>query len=102
MSARRARLVCSITMALRSALLALLWAWVLGARHLPIQVFTTAQGLPRNQVSCMLFSPTGVLWVCTSEVLARFDGYHFQLFGPDQGIPSRRIPDLFPSLDGGY
>jgi ligand-binding sensor domain-containing protein len=75
---------------------------LLAARHLPIQVYTTAQGLPRNSVECMVFSPTGMLWVCTSEGLARFDGSHFQLFGPEQGLPMRRTLDLVPSRRGGY
>ena len=75
---------------------------LLGARHLPIQVYTTVQGLPRNLVECMTFSPNGMLWLCTSEGLARFDGYHFQVFGPGQGMPSRRILDLAASRRGAY
>lgn len=86
----------------RAAVLAALAVSLLSARHLPIQVYTTAQGLPRNFVDCMVFSPNGMLWLCTSEGLARFDGYRFQLFGPDQGLPARRILDMAPSRHGGY
>ena len=89
-------------MGLRLALIAALGVSILGARHLPIQVYTTAQGLPRNLVECMVFSPTGMLLLCTSEGLARFDGYRFQLFGPEQGLPSRRILDIVPSRKGGH
>jgi ligand-binding sensor domain-containing protein/signal transduction histidine kinase len=90
------------TMDFRLATLLALGASLLGARHLPVQVYTTAQGLPRNLVECMTFSPNGMLWLCTSEGLARFDGYHFQLFGPEQGLPVRRILDLVHSRQGGY
>jgi signal transduction histidine kinase/ligand-binding sensor domain-containing protein len=43
-----------------------------------------------------------VLWVCTSEGLARFDGYRFRVFGPSEGLPSRRIVDLVRSQKGGF
>jgi ligand-binding sensor domain-containing protein/two-component sensor histidine kinase len=86
----------------RVAVLVALGVSLLGARHLPIQVYTTAQGLPRNLIECMTFTPNGMLWLCTSEGLARFDGYHFQIFGPDQGLPARRILDMAPSRRGGY
>ena len=89
-------------MAFRIAALALAAVSLAGARHLPIQIYTTAQGLPRNLVECMAFSQTGMLWVCTSEGLARFDGYRFQLFGPEHGLPMRRTLDMVPSRRGGY
>jgi len=82
--------------------LALLFATVLSGRQLPVRVFTMGQGLPRNMVSCLVPGANGMLWVCTSEGLARFDGYQFRLFGPEHGLPARRIVDLEPSREGGF
>lgn len=72
------------------------------ARRLPIQVFASAQGLPRNSAECLASGATGVLWICTSEGLVRFDGQHFRVFGPDDGLPSRNILNFQPSRKGGY
>ena len=83
--------------------LALLFAGsALHARRLPIQVFTSAQGLPRNTVNCMVPGATGLMWFCTSEGLARFDGYRFRVFGPEHGLPSRNIEAFIPARHGGF
>lgn len=74
----------------------------LAARHLPIQVYTSAQGLPENAVECLLPTPAGSLWLCTSEGLVRFDGYHFRVFGPEQGLPSRNIVNMAVARRGGF
>jgi len=72
------------------------------ARHLPIQIYTSAQGLPHNTVECLVPTPTGLLWLCTSEGLVRFDGYHFRVFGPEQGLPSRNIVNMAIARSGGF
>src|SRR5580704_11696958 len=43
---------------LRLCLLALLCAAALPARRLPIQVYTVANGMPRNSARCMVPDPT--------------------------------------------
>lgn len=53
-------------------------------------------------MGCLLPSPTGLLWLCTNEGLARFDGYHFRAFGPEQGLPSRNILAMTAARNGGY
>src|ERR1017187_9470533 len=87
---------------LRFAILLALGGQLLPARHLPIQVYTSAQGLPRNSVECLLPSPAGLMWMCTLEGLVRFDGYHFRVFGPEQGLPSRNVLDFVAARDGGF
>src|SRR5579884_2994401 len=82
--------------------LALLWSAPAGARQLPVRVLTSMQGLPRNAVSCLIAGPSGVMWACTSEGLARFDGNQFRVFGPEQGLPSRVVLDFMLSKNGGY
>jgi signal transduction histidine kinase/ligand-binding sensor domain-containing protein len=77
-------------------------AFPLNARHLPIQRYTSAQGLPQNTVECLLPSPAGLLWLCTAEGLVRFDGYHFRVFGPEDGLPSRHVADMTVARRGGF
>src|SRR5215813_5761292 len=89
-------------MSLRVCVLMLLCAAALPAVRLPIQVYTTAQGMPPNSTRCLVPDPNGVLWICTSEGLVRFDGYQFRLFGPEHGLPSRSIFDFIVSRRGGY
>lgn len=89
-------------MPVRACFLLLLFAPALAAHRLPIKVYTTANGLPRNSARCMAPDANGMLWLCTSEGLVRFDGYQFRLFGPEYGLPSRSIDDLAPSRNGGY
>src|ERR1017187_8109049 len=89
-------------MPLRRCLLALLCAAAVPARRLPIQIYTVANGLPRNSARCMVPDPTGLLWLCTSEGLVRFDGYQFRVFGPEHGLPSRSVFDFVVSKKGGY
>src|SRR5689334_25176954 len=72
------------------------------ARQLPVQVYTSKQGLPRNSSNCIRSGSTGVIWICSSEGLVRFDGQSFRTFGPEHGLPSRNIFDLDPSSHGGY
>jgi signal transduction histidine kinase/ligand-binding sensor domain-containing protein len=86
----------------RIVVLLALGAATLFSRHLPIQVFGTAQGLPRNFVECMVPGSTGLLWFCTSEGLARFDGYRFRVFGSEDGLPSRTVVNFVPSRKGGF
>lgn len=74
----------------------------LAASRLPIQVFTAAQGLPRNSAACLVPDPNGLLWICTTEGLVRFDGSEFRTSGREQGLPSSVIVDFLISSKGGY
>jgi signal transduction histidine kinase/ligand-binding sensor domain-containing protein len=58
------------------------------AAQLPVRTYTTADGLPRNTIYCIVSDRRGFLWLCTPEGLARFDGYQFQTYGVNQGLPS--------------
>jgi len=90
-------------------LAALLWlVSILGsplpcrAGRLPIRIYTTTQGLPRNFVTSMTAGQNGVMWFSTTEGLVRFDGHEFRVFGPEQGLPSRNVMSFTPSRAGGY
>jgi signal transduction histidine kinase/ligand-binding sensor domain-containing protein len=87
---------------LRLAMLLALATAAAPAHRLPIQSFGTAQGLPRDSVDCMVAGPNGVLWLCTTEGLVRFDGYRFRVFGTEDGLPSRNILNFAPARKGGF
>ena len=80
--------------------LALLGAPAAAARQLPAQFYTSLHGMPRNTARCLTPGLNGVLWVCTSEGLVRFDGREFRVFGPEQGLPSRHVLDFMVSRRG--
>src|ERR1700733_11275078 len=57
------------------------------AEHLPVRIYTTADGLAGNTIDSIVRDSSGYLWFCTREGLSRFDGYKFQNFGVAQGLP---------------
>jgi ligand-binding sensor domain-containing protein/two-component sensor histidine kinase len=83
-------------------LLALAACGGIRAYTLPVRLFTIGDGLPRNYANCLTPGQNGVMWICTNEGLARFDGYQIRVFGPAQGLPSRGIYDMAPARGGGY
>jgi ligand-binding sensor domain-containing protein/signal transduction histidine kinase len=72
------------------------------AAQLPVRTYTTADGLARNTVECIVQDPREFLWFCTSEGLSRFDGYTFTNYGIDHGLPNRAVTSLLVSRRGVY
>jgi signal transduction histidine kinase/ligand-binding sensor domain-containing protein len=72
------------------------------AERLPVRVYSTADGLPSNQVNCVKRDSHGFLWFCTVEGLSRFDGYTFTNYGVDQGLPDRVVTDFLETRSGEY
>jgi ligand-binding sensor domain-containing protein len=62
-------------------------AW---AEQLPVQVYTTADGLAHNHINCIRQDSRGFLWFCTDEGLTRFDGYRLVTFESEAGGAVRR------------
>jgi signal transduction histidine kinase/ligand-binding sensor domain-containing protein len=58
----------------------------LPAERLPVRTFTTADGLPRDQLQCVRSDKRGFVWFCTAEGLVRFDGQVAVTFGRDEGL----------------
>lgn len=73
-----------------------------GAERLPIRLYTTTDGLPRDQVNRIVRDSRGFLWFCTPEGLSRFDGYEFKNYTTDQGLPTREVNDLLETRSGTY
>ena len=74
---------------------------VVQAAQLPMRVYTTADGLAGDTVNCIVQDSHGFIWFCTNEGLSRFDGYRFQNFGADQGLPGV-VNDLLAAGSGEY
>lgn len=97
------------------ALLGLLWLLMLtmgqaapaagGARAgapLILDVWTTEEGLPQNEVTAIVQTRDGYLWLGTYSGLVRFDGSRFTVFdeGNTPGLKSSRISNLFEDREG--
>ena len=85
-------------------LLFLLAATLLNGRaeQLPIRIYTTADGLPRDNVSYIKQDSRGFLWVFTGDGLTRFDGYNFITYTTDDGLPHSRVNKLLETRNGVY
>jgi signal transduction histidine kinase/ligand-binding sensor domain-containing protein len=70
------------------------------AELLPIRTYTTADGLPALNVYRVMADSRGFLWLCTSEGLARFDGYAITTYTTRDGLPDRRVTDIRETRDG--
>lgn len=57
-------------------------------------------GLPGNEVTALLQTRDGYLWVGTSAGLARFDGMRFTRFGEREGVRSSSVLCLFEDRSG--
>jgi hypothetical protein len=72
----------------------LLVASLLQAKRLPIKTYTTADGLARDHILCIVQDSHGFLWFCTPEGLSRFDGYQFTNYHTEQSPPPVLVTGL--------
>ena len=49
--------------------------------------YTTENGLPSSEVYFTLQDSQGYIWISTDRGVVRFDGYEFDLFTTDNGLP---------------
>src|SRR5215813_1982220 len=83
--------------------LLILWAFQgAQAERLPIKIYTTADGLPNNNINKIVRDSRGFLWFCTVEGLSLFDGHTFVNFGVDDGLPRANVNDILETKDGEY
>src|ERR1022692_1912336 len=80
----------------------LLVASLLQAKRLPIKTYTTADGLARDHILCIVQDSHGFLWFCTAEGLSRFDGYQFTNYHTEQGLPGNLVTDFIEARAGDY
>src|SRR5437870_4476697 len=74
----------------------------ISAEQLPVRIYTTADGLPRDFILRIVRDSHGFLWLCTGDGLSRFNGYDFTTYGVEQGLPHPVINDLLETRRGVY
>src|SRR5215469_11552479 len=79
-----------------------LLTFAIHAKRLPIKTYTTADGLARDHVLCIVQDSHGFLWFCTTEGLSRFDGYQFVNYRTAQGLPGNVIDNFLETRRGDY
>lgn len=72
------------------------------AERLPLKSFSTADGLPHNEINKIVRDSRGFLWLCTSEGLSLFDGYGFRNYGTAEGLPHAVVTDILETRSGDY
>jgi signal transduction histidine kinase/ligand-binding sensor domain-containing protein len=70
------------------------------AEHLPVRVYTSADGLASDRVERGTRDAAGVLWFATGEGVSRFDGHAFESFGIGDGLPDAAAHDVAVTRDG--
>jgi ligand-binding sensor domain-containing protein len=67
-----------------------------------LKLYTTADGLARNQILRIVPDSRGFLWFCTFEGLSLFNGYTFNNYTTADGLPHRGVRDVLETRAGTY
>jgi ligand-binding sensor domain-containing protein/signal transduction histidine kinase len=70
------------------------------AQRLPLRAYSTADGLPGDQITALLPDSRGFLWIGTTTGLSRFDGREFRNYGVADGLPHPSVTALIEDRDG--
>ena len=84
------------------SVLAIVLVAPLFAHRLPIQGYSTTEGLANNHINRIRSDSRGFLWLCTDEGLSRFDGHSFTNYTVRDGLPHPWVNDLLETRDGAY
>jgi len=49
-------------------------------------------GMPLNNVTCILQDHLGFLWLCTKSGLVEYDGYAMTIYRPESGVKGYLLP----------
>jgi len=69
--------------------------------RLPLEPFTTAQGLASDSITTILTDSRGFLWFGTLDGLSRYDGHNFVNYTTDDGLPDRMVWKIAEDRRGG-
>ena len=62
--------------------------------------YTSAQGLPSNQIYDLYFAPDGMLWLATQNGISSFDGLKFRNLSKRDGLIDNRVFCIYGAKDG--
>jgi signal transduction histidine kinase/ligand-binding sensor domain-containing protein len=71
-----------------------------GAQVLPLQHYTTSDGLAHNVVTSLYEDSRGYLWIGTVEGASRFDGETFTTYGRRHTLPTTLVTRFLETPDG--
>ena len=83
------------------AVLCLLIA-VAHGEHLPVKIFSAADGLGSSFVDYMMSDSRGMMWFCTRDGLSRFDGSQFVTYQILSKNSPPGIENIYEARDGAY
>src|SRR6476646_6783523 len=72
------------------------------AAEMPSRIYTSQDGLVRDQVNVIKRDSLGYLWFGTAEGLSLFDGYRFTNYTVTDGLPDRAVTDILQTRSGEY
>src|SRR5215470_7845025 len=70
--------------------------------HLPIMIFTSADGLGSSFIDFLMRDARGFMWFCTRDGLSRFDGSRFVTYRVGDKNAPPGIEGLYQTRDGTY
>jgi signal transduction histidine kinase/ligand-binding sensor domain-containing protein len=71
------------------------------SEHLPVKVYTSADGLGSSFIDYLMRDSRGFMWFCTRDGLSRFDGSQFVTYQVgDEGSPG--VETIFEARNGVY
>src|SRR5215204_598070 len=94
MASLRTALLLALTMAAAAA--------TASSEQLPVQTFTTADGLGSTYIIHIMQDSRGFLWFGTRDGLSRFDGYGFTTYNTADGLPGPTINYVLETRGGTY
>ena len=69
--------------------------------QIPWNMYTPEMGFPSSRITCVGFSPSGILWLGTDNGLYRYDGSRTDIFTTNDGLPSNSISSIAFTRNGG-
>src|SRR3954447_7351464 len=76
--------------------------WALSAAEMPFRIYTSQDGLARDDINVIKRDTRGYLWFGTAEGLSLFDGYQFTNYTVNDGLPHRMVTDILETHSGEY
>jgi ligand-binding sensor domain-containing protein len=86
-------------------LLSLAWSVLavsVHAEHLPLRLYTSADGLGSSFIDYILRDSRGFMWFATRDGLSRFDGSHFVTYRVGEKNSPPGVEGIFETRGGNY